>query len=533
MEQQQRAHLRRAPGTRELGGKSQPPVIVPTLEPIMTSNAQDPLFPRVICLTLPDQRERQLAVVQQFEKVGIRNYEFYPGFSPDSQAVRSAYEEGRVKRYPDCFRCGKRDCGNPDCNNVLLPVQVAVALGFQGILRAVANSDEPYAAICEDDIVFADYAKDLFASDEFHQLILSSGLLGAPPALLRLTRPGIEPDVFFSKEIDLQTATILKDEVVMSNPFFLANRAFARLACERLDRIDHTADVIIHMNLMEQARCYTLNAQPVADRSWGLADAPSLIHPKAQHLDYLCKRFGESSPQATQEAKRIQNHLKKASSVSYCFTGSPRCGSHYVSAFLRKNGLDIGHEQLGRDGICAWQFAASSDSYPYISNRQASSDFFVHADHWFLYARNPISAIPSLIVENQKAPLSYAFRRDAIYEDSGVNLDDFAAPVERAARAYAHWYLLALKRKPKAVLRVENFLEDCRLHIGGHEFQDVALEASERGSGKPYLRVIHAPVPLADDWMETMPKSTLAILGDVATSLGYSLWPRGPREGRQ
>ncbi len=93
-------------------------------------------------MTLPEQRERQLLVVQELEKVGISNYEFFPGFTPDSEEVRRAYSEDRVKRFPDCFRCGKRDCGNPDCNNVLLPAQVAVALGFQAIFRAVEKSEE-------------------------------------------------------------------------------------------------------------------------------------------------------------------------------------------------------------------------------------------------------------------------------------------------------------------------------------------------------------------------------------------------------
>jgi len=250
---------------------------------------------------------------------------------------------------------------------------------------------------------------------------------------------------------------------------------------------------------------------------------PSLIHPKSHHLDYLRSKLGESSQRVVEEAERIRNHVKKAVCRPYCFTGSPRCGSHFVSAFLRANGVDVGHESLGAAGICAWQFAVSSDNYPYIFDRQAKSDFFVHAEHWFVYARNPVTAIPSLVVENQKAPLSYAFRRQAIYQDSGVNLDDFASPVEKAARSYAHWYLLALKRQPQAVLRVESFAEDCARHLRGHAIKNVEIPGREAGSGKPYLGFVHKPQVLEDAWMDRLSSATLQVLKQVSGVLGYQL----------
>lgn len=488
----------------------------------MQSANPSQLFPRVICLTLPEQSQRQSLVVQEFGNVGIANFEFFPGFSKDAEEVKMAYAQGRVKRYPDCFRCGKRDCGKQDCNNILLPVQVAVTLGFQAILKIVAHADEPYIAICEDDIVFAGCAKRVFASEDFQNLVKASGISGEEPTLIRLGHPNVDKASFLADDascVDLQ----MSDNVLMSNYFFLANKAFAKLAVDRLNRIDHTADVIIHKLMKDHARCFTLNIPLAADRSRSLGDLPSLIHPKKYYLDYLSELHGESSWEARHEAERLQNHIKKAVSLAYCFIGAPRCGSHYISAFLRKNGLDIGHESLGKDGICAWQYTVSSDNYPYILDRQARSDFFVHADNWFVYAHNPINAIPSLIVDNQKAPLSYAFRREAIYKDSGVNLDDFSSPVEKAARSYAHWYFLALKRKPKAVLRVEHLLKDCRRHIEGHDFADAQVSATAAGSGKPYLGVVHVPVALDAEWLNQLPKPTLKILTDICEILGYRL----------
>jgi GR25 family glycosyltransferase involved in LPS biosynthesis len=313
------------------------------------------VFPRCICLTIPEQRERQMLVVKEFEKVGIRNYEFFPGLLPDSIAVRNAYLQNCVKRYPDCFRCGKRDCGAPECNNVLLPVQVAVALSFQAILRMAEKSEQSYVAICEDDIVFAGYAKKIFTSDRFKQLINSSGLLSDEPTLVRLGRPKIDKEKFFSEHAPVDL--FFTSDVEMSNYFFLVNRAFARLASERLNKIDHTADMIIHKAMLSKARCLTLNVQVVGDRSWSLGEIPSLIHPKQHHVDYLRKHCGVLAPQTLYESERLQKHIKKAVSRPLCFVGSPRCGSHFVSAFLQKNGIDVRHEALGKDGIASWQFS--------------------------------------------------------------------------------------------------------------------------------------------------------------------------------
>lgn len=496
-----------------------------TVSPMGNSSSEH-FFPQVLCLTLPEERGRQLLVAEQFESVGIRNYEFFPGFSGDSPRVQQAVAEGRVKRYPDCFRCGARDCGDPDCNNVLLPSQVAVALGFQAILKKIANGRETWAAVCEDDIVFAGYARRLLASDRFRQAVAASGLLSDEPTLLRLGQPGLAGEAFFRDDSNIEAALTLDVEPLMSNYFFLVNRPFARLACERLGRIDHTADVIIHESLTANARCLTLRPQLVADRSWTLGEVASLIHPKAHHVEYLRARYGASSAEAAREEERLRGHLKKAVSRPYGFTGSPRCGSHFVSAFLRGNGLDIAHEAVGGDGICAWQYAISSDRYPYITDRQAQSDFFVHVDQWFLYARDPARAIPSLIVENQKAPLSYAFRRDAILRSTGVDLDDFTSSLEQAARSYAHWYLLAMERRPKAVLRVESFLDDCRRHLSEHRFAAVDVSASEGGSGKPYLGYVHPPAGLEAGWLGDLSPETRRLLTEVAAALGYAVGER-------
>lgn len=478
------------------------------------------IFPRVICLTLPEQRERQLHVAKELGNVGIDNYEFFSGFKPESIEVKQAYAENRVKSYPDCFRCGKKDCSRDDCNNILLPVQVAVTLSFQAILQSVAEGDESFVVICEDDIVFAGYAKKIFQSTKmWEDLFQQIEIMNDQPVLIRLAAPEIPAG--FVKH-DIPHPIKIDENVVMSNYFFIVNKAFARIASKKLLNVTHTADMIIHSDMLKCAKCYTLRPQLVADQSWSQSSTESLIHPKKHHIDYLVNQHGQSSDVVQKATERFNKHIKKAVSIKYGFIGSPRCGSHYVSAFLRKNGLSIEHEALGHDGICAWQYAVSSEEYPYILDKRAVSKYFVHIENYYLYVRNPLDSIPSLIVENKKAPLSYAFRRKHTFDQLGVDLNDFSSPIERAVRAYIHWYQLALKNKPIAILQVENFLNDCRKHIDNHNFKEVDITKEEYSIGKLYLGVVPVkPMISRNDILENLSGETLSMLIKMNNEFGY------------
>lgn len=479
------------------------------------------IFKQVVCLTLPGQRNRHLSAAKAFQSIGIENYEFYPGFDSNSPDVKKAYCSGSVKRYPNCFRCGQRDCGDPNCNNVLIPSQVAVALGFRSIFKYVMKSQQPFTLVCEDDIFFAGYAKSIIESSEFIRLISESGLPSTHPTLIRLGRPSFNHEHFFSPKPP--SALTLESHVVMSNYAFLVNPAFAQLAYSRLASIDHTADVIIHRDLVSTAQCWTLEPQLVADRSWSLGDMPSLIHPKQKHVEYLTCEHGVEAEETQSESIRLKQHRKKALSRSYGLIGSPRCGSHYVSVYLCRHGIEVPHERLGADGITAWQYTVSSTAYPYITDPAAQSDFFLHIDHWYIYTRHPYSAIPSLIIENQKAPLSYAFRREAIARELAINLDNFTNPIERAARSYLHWYELALKRTYRGILRVERLQEDLCAHFPNRVFNSVEINDEERGVGKPYLRYRHQPAPLPTDWINVISSETKERLKYVVEALGYTL----------
>jgi len=474
---------------------------------------------RVICLTLPDCRERQMDVVKELNNVGLHRYEFSPGYYPDSPEVSLALKENRVKKYPVCFRCDKEDCGDPECNNILIPPQIAVCLGFQAMFRRLVNSEDKFALFCEDDIIFAPYAKKVFKSKEFKKIINKIIAFNKKPAMIRLGRPRLDPDFYSDappKRIEINS------EIEMSNTAFIINQAFAKIALNRLNKIDHTADVIIHRDLNELTESYTINCQLVADRSWTLFQVPSLIHPKENYIKNIELKEVRISEVVVQERLRFANHVKKAIAPEYCFIGSPRCGSHFVSQYFIRNGLDIQHEKIGRSGICAWQYAVDSNDYPYINDKTAKNSYFVYPKKWYLYARNPVDAIPSLIIENEKGILSYHFRRKMIKECLGVDLEDYNKPIEKAARSYLHWYELALKREISGILRVELFHDDVHKHFPDCMFKDIFISDQEKGVGKPYLGYIHIPMPLARDWQKTLTNDTIKLLNKITDALGYS-----------
>ncbi|GEM_PF-3966249 len=474
------------------------------------------VFPRVICLTLPEQRRRQLNTVKEFQKVGIASYEFFIGYQAHSKEVIDAFSKKRIKSYPNCFRCGERDCGKNDCNNILLPEQVSVALGYQNIFKTILEGDDDFVAVCEDDIVFSVYARSIMTSENFERLIVGSGIKSVQPTLIQLSTATVDKELFSQEKKEL----IFNNDKIISNSFFLVNKSFAKLAYQRLEKIDHTASIMIHdfiANIVG-VKYFTLKVPLATDGSSGLMNIPSLVLPTLGYVGFL---KNNKDAQASNEANNLHKYQKKAISRRYSIIGSPRCGSHYVSSFLKRNGLDIGHEKIGKDGVCAWQYTVDSDCYPYIDDKKSKSSYFLYFDELLLYVRNPLDAIPSLIIENQYAPLSYSFRRDQIKKIVGVNLDSFSNPVEKAIRSYVHWYQIALARKPMAILRVENFLEDCQLHFNDYQLQHFDISKASSGAGKLYLGAKHKPKTLEKNWEKLISKESLSLLIDVSKTLGY------------
>lgn len=473
----------------------------------------------LICLTLPEARERQIEVKKQFVKHDFKSYLFFPGYSATSEEVGAAYNNNSVKRYPSCFRCSQSDCGK-DCNNILIPSQVAVVLGFKKIFEMIASGQDEFVLVCEDDIIIADYAGSVFLDDRIQSVLVDALNTPTVPFLLRLGSPTI-PE-YFSADALIPDVS-LDDRIVMSNYGFIVNKSMAKLAALRFTVIDHTADVMLHNSLANKGNCYTLTPQLFHDRSWSSGEIPSAIHPKLNYVEHTLNRFGEQSEEYKAAVIALKRHRKKAYETEVAFIGSPRCGSHYLSALLIANGIDVAHEKLGTDGICAWQYAVYSENHPYISDIRSSNSFFVYPKKYFLYVRNPMRALPSLITENAQAPLSYKHRRNIILKSFGIDLDSYSCVIERAARSYIHWYELALKNPIMGVVRVEHAIEDLNsLGIFGN-IADAVIDGVSSGKGKPYLGVVHENPILPESWLSKLAFDTRIRLELMAKQFGYHL----------
>lgn len=85
-------------------------------------------------------------------------------------------------------------------------------------------------------------------------------------------------------------------------------------------------------------------------------------------------------------------------------TGNPRSGTLSLSLTLRKAGLDVGHERMGKDGTVSCFFFKQVEYYPReggTENRHLTDgkdDSFDEAEFDFAYhlVRNPLKCIPSM-----------------------------------------------------------------------------------------------------------------------------------------
>ena len=72
-------------------------------------------------------------------------------------------------------------------------------------------------------------------------------------------------------------------------------------------------------------------------------------------------------------------------------TGCGRSGTRYMVALLERHGLEIKHEEMGRNGIVSWCMAVDSAATPWGPPRR-DYDF----NNIFQQVRSPLKAIPSI-----------------------------------------------------------------------------------------------------------------------------------------
>lgn len=403
------------------------------------------LFPPLFCLTLPNQMARQAAIKDELAKQGIEDYEFFYGVDHNSNDVISAYDSGRVKRFPGCFRCGKNTCGCE--NNVLIPQQVAVCLSFQKLFEQGIEKGYEVFAVCEDDIVFREGFKELRQSGQIQNVFNSVNLVSNTPTMIRLGAPQVPKD-----HDNLENLTLSLDQTVrMSNYLFVVNRAFAKLAVERLERIDHTADMIIHDFLSNDSRSYSINPQLVWDRSWSLQEAPSLIHPKKGYLDHLKNTQGDQSDEYQKALKQFQSHKKRAISLPLAIIGLPTSNPNKTLELLKSHGIIVSHQNSSQQGVMAWQLAHPM-TRSLLKDKAINDPIFCDFQEVYCYVENPVRALDYLErgLTNSLQEIDLLSKSVQSLYSVDITRESIA---DQAALLYVYWSKLCMDLTPGRLVR--------------------------------------------------------------------------------
>lgn len=435
----------------------------------------------ILCLTLYGQKERQRSATAELVNFGFEDFKFIAGFDKSSPEVRAAFDDGLVDTFPNCFRCGKLECGKDDCNNTLIEPQVGTYLSFLKIFDRILNTPGHVFLVVEDDVQFLPYELNDLGRLLSRSSFEINGLLSGEPVLIRLCN--LRKSVLEELHKRNPRPYLASDCPVPSNPCFIVNKPFAKLARSKFTRISHTADNFIHHTVATHAQHYTLSP-PIAVHKSVLGLLPHTIHPRIKSAPLSSSARGAS--------REAPFHFRHTKVVDLAIIGSPRCGTAFAATVFQNLGLDVRHEEVGQKGIASWMFSVKDTDLPFGKGPYAKNSRFVYPRTVGLVFRTPEKAIPSLILENTKNIQSYEFRRRWIMRQYGVDFDNFIDEETRALATFVYWYRLCLDRQPSFVLRLEHAADDiirvCHLLALEHSMLSDEILHTRVNSGKRYLR---------------------------------------------
>lgn len=474
------------------------------------------LFEQIYVLSLPGSPRRDY-IQSHFAEIGIDSFVFFDAFSKDSVETLQAYRDGMVATFPPCFRCGKPSCRCK--NNILIPEQVANFISFRHLWSEISGL-EGLALIVEDDVKF--HKSFQLVSDSLANLLHENQLdTDASPLLIRMGW-GLSSD---HESTDMPA---LVNKVVMANPCHAINSKYAAKLLSSFQAYDTTSDIFIHRRVPSESEAFTLFPPIASDLSWSTGEVESLIHPRQIRTNYL-KSKGATEEAAIHE-RAINHHIMRKEYRPLLLSGHPRCGTGYAAALCRANGLDVGHEADGADGICSWMLAVNKKA-PYSKDSIASLRDGLSWSGLICVTRNPIEAIPSIMVDNIYAPPSYEFRRQAILDEFDIDLNHLATNFQRAVASYAYWYKILLKQT-FLVFRIEEGprgLADQLLGIDSADFismisgRQIIADPGRVNSNKRYKGVVREKIsPTSYDWL-SLPNSLRDEFVATSHALGYTI----------
>lgn len=239
-------------------------------------------------------------------------------------------------------------------------------------------------------------------------------------------------------------------------------------------------------------------------------------------VDRALKQAMAKSP-ARWEAER-----RGASPISLLVVGHPRCGTNFGADVCTALGLDIGHERMGRDGICSWMFAVDDPRNPYATDRDGRSRIGLKWLKMIQVVRDIEAAVPSVVVDTRYAPNSFEFRQKHIEVAFGVDLASATTELERAIWSIVYWNRLISEQSPDHVMRIEDGsagLVDFLVKSGLISQPDEIPRLPPSNVAKKYTNGLwgirpEKPVFPLEDW-QALPGPTKDMVSEYCERYGY------------
>jgi GR25 family glycosyltransferase involved in LPS biosynthesis len=260
-------------------------------------------FEEKYVLTLRSETNRHVHIIRELQKVGLHDYVFVYGVTPEDEEVKEAYRQKKVSAYPPCFRCGQNSCACE--NNILIPSQIACFISYKKLFERAVNSLSGTFLVMEDDVEFEDYAKEL-AERAFNKKMMETLKFDTKfPVLMSLGQN-------YFGNAPKESRVYKKHHWIAHDPSccnvtFAFNRAYAKLFLDSLHRYTTTSDIFIHDVLNRHCNHYTLNPRISHDLSWSTGDMKSTIHPKKVFIENDAHSFEERES----ELNRYEHHIQR------------------------------------------------------------------------------------------------------------------------------------------------------------------------------------------------------------------------------
>mgnify|MGYP000380025150 CR=1 FL=1 len=476
----------------------------------------DALFDRIHVIGLPDAAERRAHVRAHFAEAGITRYAFFDATGADDPKVAEAFAAGRVATYPNCFRCGALRCGRTDCNNVLIPAQVANFLTHLRLWEHIAATPQR-ALVVEDDVLFAASAADTLARLRTE---VEAGRLTFEPATPRLLRLGWA----HGPDHDAPAPFALGEDERMSNPCHAMTSAFARALLDRFWRIDTTSDLFLHRHAPRPGEAVTVFPPLASELSWSTGALASQIHPKPVRSEYLRREGRLAEAEANDRA--LAEHTGHIAHRPFLLLGFPARALAGAQAHLAAVGLEVGLEADGADGIASTLLAADGAN-PAAADRLARTRSALHWQYLLHPLCNLGDAVGPALETLREDPELARRMAGEIRRHTGIDPREATSEIERAVLTVVLWTrLIDARHAPHVSFRIELDAVQLfgRLRPLGGPFAERAGPAAETPALPPA-----APPPPPEVW-EAMSPRTLGLVRWYCVRFGYPL-PWRPAAG--